>query len=386
MTRSTIADVRWHEVRVSPKTVWSFVELIDTHGAIGTGEATLGRREAPMRAALDRFEGAVKGRVPIDVDLAPHRAAAASLPEFAVLSALDQAVWDLAAQQQGVSVAEALGGRQRDRVVAYANINRGIDPRTEAGFAAHARHAVADGFTAIKIAPFDGVELYGDERRVLDPSLLDVALARIAAVRDAIGPDVDLMVDCHWRLNRSAAERVLDATVPHALYWLECPVPETPEMLDTLRHLRARANDRGVRLAGCEEMSLLTGFAPFLAAGVYDVMMPDVKYVGGMREMLKVADALREHGVGFSPHNPSGPVCHAASLQVCAAASSVERLEMQYAETPLFDALVNGALPTPAQGEIPVPRAPGLGVRLDAQRVKQLATAVSARLDGEPTR
>jgi len=378
MTRSTIAHVRWHEVRVSPKTVWSFVELVDTQGAVGTGEATLGRREAPMRAAIARFEGAVKGRTPIDVDLEQHRAAATALPEFAVLSALDQAAWDLAAQQQGVSVSDALGARQRDSVVAYANINRGIDPRTEAGFAAHARRAVDDGFAAIKIAPFDGVELYGDERRALEPKLLDVALGRIAAVRDAIGPDVHLMVDCHWRLNRAAAERVLDATAPHALYWLECPVPERPDMMDTLRHLRGRANDRGVRLAGCEEMSLLQGFAPFLAAGVYDVMMPDVKYVGGMREMLKVADAFREHGVGFSPHNPSGPVCHAASLQVCAVASSLERLEMQYAETPLFDALVNGALPRPARGEIAVPRAPGLGVRLEPQLVKQLATAVSA--------
>lgn len=375
MTRSIVAEVRWHEVRVSPKTVWSFVELVDANGVIGTGEATLGRREAPMRAAMARFESAVKGHAPSQVDLAQHHAAAASLPEFAVLSALDQAAWDLAARQQGASVSDALGERRRDRVVAYANINRGIDPRTEEGFAAHARRAVADGFAAIKIAPFDGVELYGDERLRLDPALLDVGLGRIAAVRNAIGPDVHLMVDCHWRLNRAAALRVLDATAPHALHWLECPVPETPQMMDTLRHLRSRANDRGVRLAGCEEMSLLEGFAPFLKAGVYDVMMPDAKYVGGLREMLKVAEAFRRHGVGFSPHNPSGPVCHAASLHVCAVAASVERLEMQYAETPLFDALVDGALPLPAHGEIAVPRTPGLGVRLDPTLVKQLAIA-----------
>ena len=85
----------------------------------------------------------------------------------------------------------------------------------------------------MKIAPFDGIEIYGDADRNLDPMRLDAALARIAAVRGAVGSDVELMVDCHWRLNRAAAEAVVRAIEPYRLYWLECPVPETPEMLDT---------------------------------------------------------------------------------------------------------------------------------------------------------
>src|SRR3954468_19440586 len=122
------------------------------------------------------------------------------------------------------------------------------------------------------------------------------------------------MRDCHWRLNRAAAEAVIEATTPQKLYWLECPVPEEPELFDTIRHIRAKANARDVRLAGCEEMSMLAGFQPFLDADAYDAMMPDAKYVGGLREMLHVGNALALSGVGFSPHNPSGPVCHAASL------------------------------------------------------------------------
>jgi galactonate dehydratase len=143
-------------------------------------------------------------------------------------------------------------------------------------------------------------------------------------------------------------------------------------MIDTLRALRASANARGVRLAGCEELSLVSGFAPFLAGGCYDVMMPDVKYVGGVDEMLRVADALHAHGVAFSPHNPSGPVCHAASLHVCAAAPHFERLEMQYAETPLFDELVSHALPRAKGGVIDVPASLGLGVQLDPAVVARL--------------
>ena len=372
---ASIQRVTWHQLRVSPKTIWSFIELTDDTGRIGVGEATLGQREPQMRDALDRLRHAIVGRVPSSIDLSPQRSAARALPDFAIVSALDQALWDLVAQQRGVSVSDALGARQRDTIPVYANINRGIASRSADGFAMQARRAVADGFSAIKIAPFDDVALYGDTRSVVDDSLLDAALARIAAVRDAIGPDVDLMVDCHWRLNREIAEVVLNATAAQRLYWLECPVPETPAMLSTLRELRGLANARGVRLAGCEEMSLRSGFSPFLDAGAYDVMMPDAKYVGGLREMLDVAELLKRHGVAFSPHNPSGPVCHAASVHVCAASSIVDRLEMQYAETPLFSTLVGSSFPSAIDGSIEVPRTAGLGAQLDRGLVEELQAA-----------
>jgi len=372
MTQSIIEEVRWHTLRVTPKTCWSFIEAVDAEGRTGTGEATLTGRESAMRAAFDQYKHAVIGVAPARVDLGTARGAAHSLHQFAVLSALDQAACDLAAQQKNISVGALLGKRRRDRVPVYANINRSIAERTPDGFAAQARRAVDDGFSALKIAPFDEIELYGDNGKRVEGISLDAGIARIAAVRDAIGPNRDLMVDCHWRLNRSAAESVLRACEPYRLYWLECPVPETPEMMDVLRGIRKLANDRGVRLAGCEEMSLVHGFMPFLRANVYDVMMPDVKYVGGMQEMLDVAQALQEHGVGFSPHNPSGPICHAASLQICAVSSGLERLEMQYAETPLFEELVSAMIPRAAKGEIAVPDNPGLGVRLDSAVLRRL--------------
>jgi len=371
---SPIRAARWHSVQVTSKTCWSFVELEDASGRFGLGEATLAGREGVMRPLFDRRKEDVVGRAPEAVDLAPARAAAGSLPDFAVVSALDLAVHDLRAQGAGTSLARLLGGKRRESVKVYANVNRGTVLRTPEAFAERAARAVADGFRAIKIAPFDGVELYGEPDRKADPARIDAALARIAAVRGAVGASVDLMVDCHWRLNRAAAESVVRAIEPYRLYWLECPVPETPEMLETIRALRAALNGRGVRLAGCEEMSMVRGFLPFLEAGAYDVMMPDVKYVGGVEEMLAVAEALARRGVGFSPHNPSGPVCHAASLQIGSAVAGFELLEMQYAETPLFDELVAGALPKVADGQLRAPDAPGLGVRLDQALVQRLRT------------
>ncbi len=376
MKPPSIDACRWHTLRVSPKTVWSFVELVDSEGRVGVGEATLGGREAQMRHALETCLSAVIGHAPSAVDFVQARSNARSLPEFAVISALDQAACDLAAQQRGISVGESLGAARRDKVRAYANINRGIEHRTPEGFAARARDAVADGFGAVKIAPFDEVQLYGDASRPIDARLLDAGMARIASVRDAVGPNVDLMVDCHWRLNRAAAEAVLHAADALNLYWLECPVPETSDMVGTIRALRTFANQRGVRLAGCEEMSLLEGFMPFLTASAYDVLMPDVKYVGSMREMLRVAKAMERAGVAFSPHNPSGPVCHAASLHICAIVSNFDRLELQYAETPLFGRLVGNALAPARRGECEVPRGTGLGVHLDPGVVRELSESV----------
>jgi galactonate dehydratase len=374
---TSIVDARWHTLQVSAKTRWSFVEVVDAQGRVGVGEASLAQREREMFSMFAAQRTALIGRAPTDVDLTPFRSRSATLPEFAVVSALDQSVWDLAGQQRGVSVGEALGGRRRECIAVYANINRGITERTADRFADHARRAVDEGFGAVKIAPFDGVELYGDERASVDAGLLDASLARIAAVREAVGPDVDLMVDCHWRLNRAVAETMIAAVDAYRLHWLECPVPERPELLDVIRLLRNRANERGVRLAGCEEMSLTAGFMPFLRAGTYDVMMPDVKYAGGLREMLDVADALHRHGVSFSPHSPTGPVCHAASLQICAAAAHVERLEMQYRETPVFDTLARPALPEAKNGQIDIPRAAGFGVRLDPPTLSALRVALA---------
>jgi galactonate dehydratase len=167
---------------------------------------------------------------------------------------------------------------------------------------------------------------------------------------------------------------VLAALDAIKLYWLECPVPETPELLDVLRALRGDANARGVRLAGCEEMRRVAGFMPFVEAGAYDVMMPDAKYVGGLDEMLAVATVLERRGMGFSPHNPSGPVCHAASVQVCAVAPALDRLEMQYAESPLFDTIVGGGAPRAIDGAIALPRSSGLGVALDTRLARELAS------------
>ena len=116
--------------------------------------------------------------------------------------------------------------------------------------------------------------------------------------------------------------------------WFECPLAETPANYAAIKRLRAKANAAGMRLAGAELFIGAAGFKPLLEQGLYDVVMPDVKYAGGLAECLRIAELAARHGTAVSLHNPSGPVCHAHSVHLSAALEGSERLEYQHGETP----------------------------------------------------
>jgi galactonate dehydratase len=286
------------------------------------------------------------------------------LPAAAATSAFDQALIDLAARRAGTTVAETLGVKRAGDVVLYANINRRTLDRSPQGFAASARDARALGFGAYKIAPFDGVSP-ANASTAYGRGLIAAGLARAAAVREAIGPEARLLIDCHWRLTPQAAIEVLDEASGLRLHWLECALPETAENLAAMRRIRDRANRDGVLTAGCETMSGVEGFAPFLVSGVYDAIMPDVKYAGGMREILRIAERAAAAGVACSLHNPSGPVCHAHSIQASAAIGGTAMLEHQFDESPLFARLVARTPERFVAARVPWRGGPGIGIDLD---------------------
>lgn len=376
---SAIVSIDASSARISERTVWTFVRVVDTDGRVGWGEATLQGETRALHSHLQSVGQRLAGRA-----LRPAFEVATALgtlgqtsAESAAISAVDQALVDLRSQASGTSLAEAMGSLRRRSVDLYANINRGTIDRTAAGFAARARDAVAQGYRAIKIAPLDDVRPDMADT-VEGHRAIDTAVARVVAVREAIGPDVRLLVDCHWRLTENAAVRWLQALGPVSLYWLECPIAETADALPTLRRLRAQANARGVLLAGCESMTGRDGFRPFVAAGAYDVIMPDVKYAGGWIEMLRIAEDAVHRGVLCSPHNPSGPIAHAHSVHVSALLDAFPFLEIQFDETPLFFALVGDTFPSPQRGACVVPHGPGLGAAIDLAPLRPLRVDAAA--------
>jgi galactonate dehydratase len=360
---AAVAHIAALTARVSEKTDWIFVRLDTQSGRTGWGEATLQGSVAAVHAHVRRIAPAMTGRKlsstadVMDILGTCGRDAA----EAAAVSAIDQALWDVRAQERGETLAKALGDPRRTTIGLYANINRGTLDRSPAGFAARAVEAVTSGFDAIKIAPFDGLRP-DDPNKTEAAKKLMAGLDRIAAVRAAIGPAVRLLVDCHWRLTEASAADVLRELEPLKLYWFECPIAEDISNFAALRRLRARANATGVRLAGCEMMIGRQGFQPFLEAGVYDVIMPDVKYAGGVRELERIAQAAANQGVACSPHNPSGPIAHAHSLHLSAHLPLFPFLEFQYGESPLFFDFIDGSLPDPRTGRSNLPSGVGLGL------------------------
>jgi galactonate dehydratase len=354
-----ISHIRLHDVEVSPRTRWLFVEVGTASGMTGLGEASLQGREVMVKEAGDRFAPSLLGMAePISMSVRGK-----TLAEAALISAVDQALHDIAAKRDGKRLADYLGGARRERIPLYANINRRTVDRSPSSFAASARLALESGFTAFKLAPFDEVnEAARHAGRIVEA--MGPGLDRVAAVARTID-ELELMVDCHWRFDETSAKRLIDEARALGVCWVECPVPETLETIPVIRRLREFANDAGMRLAGCEELIGLKHNRPFAEAEAYDVMMPDVKYAGGVREMMRLAGLFERCGVACSPHNPSGPVAHAASLHVSAAMARFDKLEVQFEESDLFWRLVGDSLPRFKDGHSALPDAPGLGITLD---------------------
>jgi galactonate dehydratase len=365
--------VEAHALQATPKTLWCFLKLSSDDGFTGWGEFTINFPKDEIVTAFKSIHGQFTDS---DFSLDGPRRGPAMMDQrvpSAIYTALDQAVFDLHAQRQGWKLVHLLAPECRnDSVALYANINRGVVERTPEAFAARAVQAQAAGFKALKMAPFDGMSpdlCQSEEGR----ALLHAGSARIEAVRDAIGPEMSLMVDCHWRFDVKTANEALGFLTDAGVSWYECPLEETMDAIEPLLKLRAKANERGMRLAGCEKFTGWAQFQPFVENAVYDVIMPDAKYAGGMREIMSVGERAMQHGVAVSLHNPSGPISHAVSLHIAVALDNGMPLEFQFNETPLFDGIADGVIP-PRTGRSTLPDGIGIGIGLLEDRLTPLAS------------
>ncbi|HYP06248.1 MAG TPA: mandelate racemase/muconate lactonizing enzyme family protein [Bryobacteraceae bacterium] len=353
-------------VRATERTVWLMVRLRTSEGLTGLGEASdafgfanTSKQDAlRMEGELRKFFALVEGKSPLEVEQYRAKgepmATAGGLITATAYSAIEQALWDLAGQALELPTYELFGGRVRTVLPVYANVNRATKPRTPAGFADTAQRAVADGFRAVKAAPFDG----------FPKTTVEQGIEAMAAMRESIGPDVELMVDCHSFFDVPLAQSVAKRLEPYALAWYEEPVaPERTEETVAIR--------KSIRqpMAGGEVLFGTKGFAPLCRNKAVDVIMPDVKHCGGLLEMTRIAALARVDGIAVAPHNPSGPVSTAASVQICAGMANFRLLELQWGEVDWRSDL----LVPPERfesGRIAVPERTGFGVRLNDKVVK----------------
>ena len=366
---STIARIEPHVFHVSAKTNWVFISVTSTDGRTGWGEASLIGWEPLLVSATRELALQWEGRPLVDaqVGLRVSPQSPGGLVFNSVVSAVQQALACLLdGSVPGAPAAPALAGPVlRQSVPLYANINRATRVRTPQGFVDTALRARAQGFSRFKAAPFDGLT------PALCPTpqgqaLIAQGIECMQALRQSLGPDAVLMVDCHWRFDEIRALQALEELASVELYWFECPIAETYANWEAVRRLRAATRERGVLLAAAETQVGLASFQMLFEEALYDVVMPDIKYCGGPLEMLKIAQLAAEYGVQFSPHNPSGPVCTWHSLQIAALAPECAMLEVQFDESDLYDAVLDSAPLSPSGGHLKLEGA--YGQRLDLNR------------------
>jgi galactonate dehydratase len=358
-----ISRLRTLRVEVGAERSWLFVVVETDSGWVGVGEGSQSRLDEGVAAQVRALAPIYLGYDPRDIierRSKPLRRADAHRIFFAATSAIEHALWDLAGQLHGAPVYDLLGGSVRDHVPLYANLSLACRDGSPESYAAAARDAVRAGFTAVKIDAFDSLPdlSLDDGSRGIALDRVD-AVRRVAATRAAVGRSVLLLVDCLSRLSLPDAYAFAGQIAGFDPYWLEDPL----ETLDLAAFAELR-RAIPMRLAGGEQLSGRDAFQRLLRSGAVDVAMPDVKWVGGIRETQIIATMAAADGIEVAPHNMSGPIATAASLHVALTAPNCTMVEYCWGVPGWRNDLVGGAEDV-KQGTLPRPTRPGLGLTLD---------------------
>ena len=365
-----LQGVEFASVVVTPWTEWAFARMWAEGGAFADVEMTadgdvfrlVEEMVDSLKSVYIRKEADVPRLLGVD-----ERRARGDLATATALSAVRTGVSIIQAVEDGSTLTESLGGEKQDSVALYANINRGLfaTSRTPVDFAKAAERAVGEGFRAVKCAPFDEVVPGGDSDGAMRQARLGIQ--RVAAVRDAVGPDVTLMVDCHGRFDVESAVVVADELAELGVDWFEEPVRPNAEPADSAR-IAARVQ---MMLAGGEMGYGEEVFADLIEGKAVEVIMPDVMFCGGAAVAARSGRAGIVNGGGVSLHSPSGPVSLLTGGHVTASIPGAMALEHA-----VHEAEWRADLLTPPErvegGCLHLPCSAGLGAELDWELLRRV--------------
>lgn len=353
-----IKSVDTEIVHVNHRGNWLFVRLHAEDGTTGIGEASHGGDDQ-VKQFIQSLEPDLKGFNVFNLEAFRQRffRDTEGHAYLTAISGIEHALWDLSGKALGVPIYQLMGGKCRNQIRLYANINRATLDRSPQGFARNAEQAVSEGFTAIKCAPFDDVSA-SDISKGTIATAIGEGIDRIRAIRAAIGVEIDLLVDCHSRFNPGLIIQTAKALDDLNLFWIEDPVPLND--LDAVAHVSASTS---MPIATGERLHTLNDFDRLLKHGRVDYILPDVKHVGGLLGLKKIATLAETTNVKITPHNPSGPVATAASVQCMANVPNFGLLEYAWGEVDWRSTLVDP--PEQIQdGFIELSTLPGLGISL----------------------
>jgi galactonate dehydratase len=288
---------------------WVFVRVDTDEGVHGIGEGTLGHFSRTVEAAIHEMKHLILGLDVFQVEMIVQRMARDVFADggqikMCATSAIELACWDVIGKALGQPVYNLLGGRCRDKVRVYAN-GWYRCPRTPEAFAAKAREVVALGYTAMKFDPF------GTAWRRMTRAEEDLSIDIVAAVREAVGPTVDLIIEAHARFGVATAIHIGKRLEPMSPAWYEDPVPHRNPQATTevARHLE-------IPVGTGESLSSKQQFVELLRDDAIDVVTIEPLHLGGILGSRKIADLVDAHYGVIVPHSAQGPICTLACLQI----------------------------------------------------------------------
>jgi galactonate dehydratase len=346
---------------------WLFVKLETDDGLIGWGEAyTQADRDGAMLAHLEEMGRHLLGRSPFAIkhfssvmylDYALRRPA---MDFWCALSALEQAMWDIAGKACGQPIYNLLGGPCRDRIRVYAN-GWSEGARTPEQYADKAREVVRRGFSAMKFDPFSN-----PWRTHIGRAEENLAIERVKAVRDAVGPTIEILVEVHRRLAPNEAIRVAHRLEELEPFWYEEPIDA--EDMDSLAEVRRRIN---LPVVTGEALYSKNQYVDVFATRAADILNPDVCNCGGILALKEIAAMAEPHHIAVSPHNyNSTTIGLAATLQVAACLPNflITEYFVNFEEVGQEIATNSFAV---KNSYIDLPTAPGLGIALDEAALRR---------------
>lgn len=354
---------------------WIFVKVVtDVPGLWGWGEATLEWHTRAVLGAIDDIAPLLIGEDPTRIEYLwqmmyrQHFWHGNGIVRGTAISGIDIALWDILGKSLGVPCHKLWGGPVRDHIRLYSHLGGGkmedfyeTNPADASRFAELAQKAVEDGFTAFKtmaVPPTLPIE-----------GLLPIKYAEkcVAAMREAVGDSIDIMVDCHARPSPRMGMQFAKALEPYGLYWFEEPCwPESIEDIALIQRAVTTPIATGERMVG------IWDFRDLLENRACSVIQPDITHCGGLSEARRIAALADAYRVGIAPHNPQGPVSTAASLEFGFATPSYIICESVHLDVPWREEVCSESFTVEREGRLVRPGTkPGLGIEINEEAVKK---------------
>ncbi|MEC7228333.1 MAG: mandelate racemase/muconate lactonizing enzyme family protein, partial [Candidatus Latescibacterota bacterium] len=281
---------------------------------------------------------------------------------ISALTGLEIALWDLAGKAQGVPVYRLLGGKFRDRVRLY--VDSAMTNCQE-----RAEEARSKGFTAIKFDLDDA----GNPHKAdawnwsVTPGELKIMVDQAHAIREAVGPHMDLAIDLHGRYDATAGMKIAHELEDLNLMWLEEPVP--PENIQAMANI---THSTKTPICAGENAYLRYGFREIIEKQAVDIIMPDISKCGGLSECRKIANMAETYYIPFAPHNNSSALSTVGDAHVCASVPNFLALEFHRFDDPTWNDVVNSDEAVIQDGHVAMTEAPGLGVELNEEFLQSM--------------